>query len=187
MKKGDLYRMNKYELGGVLLGRDVIKNKVKELAKEISLYYKNKPVHVIGVLKGSVIFLSDLIREVDRSIQMKLDFLSVSSYGASTKSSGVVKINKDLDESVVNKNLLIVEDIVDTGLTLQYLINILRERSPKEIKVCSLLDKPERRIVDLKADFYGFTIPDEFVVGYGLDYGGYWRNLPDIHILRKVD
>lgn len=111
----------------------------------------------------------------------------MSSYGASTKSSGVVKINKDLDESVVNKNLLIVEDIVDTGLTLQYLINILRERSPKEIKVCSLLDKPERRIVDLKADFYGFTIPDEFVVGYGLDYGGYWRNLPDIHILRKVD
>ncbi|AER66674.1 hypoxanthine phosphoribosyltransferase [Thermovirga lienii DSM 17291] len=179
--------MDRYELGDILLGRDVIRNKVKELAQELSLYYKDKPVHVIGVLKGSVIFLSDLIREMDAKVHMKLDFLSVSSYGASTKSSGVVKINKDLDESVVNKNLLIVEDIVDTGLTLQYLVNILKERSPKEIKICSLLDKPERRVVDLKADFCGFTIPDEFVVGYGLDYGGYWRNLPDIHVLRKVN
>jgi len=178
--------MNTYQLGGILITKEEISTRVKEMATQIQKDYGLGPLLLVGVLKGSVVFLSDLMRFMDPSIPVELDFLAVSSYGSSTQSSGIVKITKDLDEEITGRKVLVVEDIVDTGLTLHYLVNILRERSPKAIGVCTLLDKPDRRRVSVDITYRGFEIPDEFVVGYGLDYSGRWRNLPDIHVLRTT-
>jgi hypoxanthine phosphoribosyltransferase len=174
-----------YVLGDVLLGRKEIEQRVREMALDICTAYGEKDLVVVGVLKGAVVFLSDLIRRLPVSMATDIDFLAVSSYGDSTESSGVVRITKDLDINITGKNVLIVEDIVDTGLTLSYLMNILRERDPEMLDICALLDKPSRRKVDLEITFRGFEIPDEFVVGYGLDYSGRWRNLPEIYTLNE--
>ncbi len=178
--------MKTYRLGGILITKEEISTRVKEMAAEIQKDHGAEPVLFVGVLKGSVVFLSDLMRCMNSSIPVELDFLAVSSYGSSTRSSGIVKITKDLDEEITGRKVLVVEDIVDTGLTLHYLVNILRERSPKTIGVCTLLDKPDRRRVSVDITYRGFEIPDEFVVGYGLDYSGRWRNLPDIHVLKTT-
>lgn len=166
----------------ILFTVEEIQAKVKELGEQISKDYAGKDLLVIGILKGAVLFVSDLIRNL--SINASIDFMAVSSYGASTESSGVVRILKDLEQSIEDKNLLIVEDIIDSGLTLNYLMENLKSRNPKSIKICSLLDKPERRKVNVKADYNGFSIPDEFVVGYGLDYNEKYRNVPFIFILK---
>jgi hypoxanthine phosphoribosyltransferase len=174
-----------YVLGDVLLGRNDIDQKVREMALDICTAYGEKDLIVVGVLKGAVVFLSDLIRCFPVSMATDIDFLAVSSYGDSTESSGVVRITKDLDNNITRKNVLVVEDLVDTGLTLSYLMNILREREPEMLDVCALLDKPSRRKTDIEITFKGFEIPDEFVVGYGLDYSGRWRNLPEIYTLNE--
>lgn len=166
----------------ILVTEEQIAAKVKELANILSEEYRNKNPLVIGILKGATPFMSDLIKRMD--IYMEIDYMAVSSYGMSTRSTGVVKIIKDLDGDIEGRHLLIVEDIIDSGLTLSYLIDILKRRNPKSIKVVTLLDKPARRSVDLKPDFTGFTVPDEFVVGYGLDYAERYRNLPYIGVLK---
>lgn len=165
----------------VLVSEGDIKVKVAELGKKISEDYKNKNLLMISVLKGSVVFMADLMRSID--IPLRIDFMSVSSYGAGVKTTGVVKIIKDLDIDISGYDLLIVEDILDSGLTLQYITEILEQRNPRSIKLCTLLDKPERRKVDLSPDYKCFTIPDEFVIGYGLDYDEKYRNLPFIGVL----
>jgi len=165
----------------VMLSAKQIEDKVKELAVIISEDYKGKRPLLIGVLKGAVIFLSDLIRHI--TVPLEIDFMAVSSYGIDTVSSGIVRIQKDLEQSIKGKDVIIVEDIIDTGLTLSYLFNNLNSREPLTIKVVTLLDKPERRKVDFEADYCGFKIPDRFVIGYGLDYGGDYRYLADICIL----
>ncbi|MCG0275787.1 MAG: hypoxanthine phosphoribosyltransferase [Thermosediminibacteraceae bacterium] len=168
----------------ILITEEEIKNKLKELGEKITQDYKDKEnVLVVGVLKGAVLFIADLIRHINLPVQV--DFMAVSSYGASTESSGVVRILKDLDENVEGKNILIVEDIIDSGLTLSYLYNMLKSRKPASIKICTLLDKPSRRKVKIKVDYTGFEIPDLFVVGYGLDYKEKYRNLPFIGILKE--
>ncbi|HOA80918.1 MAG TPA: hypoxanthine phosphoribosyltransferase, partial [Defluviitaleaceae bacterium] len=144
--------------------------------------YRGKDLTVIGILKGSNIFMGDLIRKID--IPLQIDFMVVSSYGQSTESSGIVRVIKDLDYSIEGKNILIVEDIIDTGLTLAYLKEILLKRKPQSVKICSLLDKPARRRVDLEVDYIGFETPDEFIVGYGIDYSEKYRNLPYIAVLK---
>ncbi len=159
-----------------------IKKRVKEMAENISRDYEGEIPVVVGVLKGAVVFMADLIRELD--ILVELDFMAVSSYGASTKTSGIVRILKDLDQNIEERHVIIVEDIIDTGLTLQYLKETLMQRNPRSIKLAALLDKPERRKVNIQADYVGINIPDEFVVGYGLDYRGNYRNLPDIYLLK---
>lgn len=167
----------------VLITEKQLLEKVKELGEKITNDYKDSDNFiVIGVLKGAVVFMSDLIRSTE--LPLKIDFMAVSSYGTSTESSGVVRILKDLDESVEGKDVLIVEDIVDSGLTLSYMHKILKSRKPASLKICALLDKPDRRKVDLKIDYLGFEIPDDFVVGYGLDYAGKYRNLRDICVLK---
>ncbi|MDD4364217.1 MAG: hypoxanthine phosphoribosyltransferase [Synergistales bacterium] len=173
-----------YRLSDVLIDEGRLRRRVKEIAEEVSREYQGKELIVVGVLKGAVLFLSDLIRELDVGVCVKIDFMAVSSYGTSTKSSGVVRIVKDLDTDIKGKDVLLVEDIVDSGLTLAYLVKLLRERDPKSLKTCVLLDKPDRRQVQVPVDYRGFSIPDEFVVGYGLDYAGLWRNLPAIFVLR---
>ncbi len=167
----------------VMISAEQIKDKLNELAKEISKDYKARTPLLIGVLKGAVVFLSDLIREIE--IPLEIDFMAVSSYGADTASSGIVRIQKDLDQSIKGKDILIVEDIVDTGLTLNYLFENLGSRQPNSIKVVTLLDKPDRRKVEFEADYCGFKIPDRFVVGYGLDFNEKYRNLNDICILNE--
>ena len=153
----------------VLITEEQIKEKIEQLGEQISNDYKGSDNFLlVGVLKGAVLFMSDLIRHID--IPLQIDFMAVSSYGFSTESSGVVRILKDLDETVEGKDLLVVEDIIDSGLTLSYMCNILKSRKPASLKICALLDKPSRRKVDLKVDYLGFEIPDHFVVGYGLDY-----------------
>lgn len=173
----------KNDVSKVLITKEQIAEKVKEIGEQISKDYKGKRLLVIGVLKGANVFLSDLIRTVD--VPLEIDFMAVSSYGNSTKSSGVVRILKDLDHEVEEKELLIVEDIIDTGLTLSYLIKNLKSRGAKSVKVCTLLDKPERRKVDVELEYKGFDIPDEFIVGYGIDFGEKYRNLPEICILKQ--
>lgn len=165
----------------VLLSEEKIKARVKELAREISADYREKKPLLIGVLKGAVVFLSDLIREMD--IPLEVDFMAVSSYGADTASSGIVRIQKDLEQSIKDRDVLIVEDIVDTGLTLNYLYDTLSSQKPRSLKVVTLLDKPDRRKVDFKADYCGFEIPDRFVIGYGLDFNEEYRNLGDLCVL----
>ncbi len=168
----------------VLLTSEQIEKKVKELGEKISNDYKdNDNLLLIGVLKGAVMFMADLIRYID--IPLQIDFMAISSYGSSTESSGVVRILKDLDETVEGKEVLIVEDIIDSGLTLDYMCNILNSRKPAGIKICALLDKPSRRKIDLAVDYLGFEIPDHFVVGYGLDYNEKYRNLPHVCVLKS--
>lgn len=173
----------KNDVKEILFSEEKIQAKVEELGKRINEDYLGKDVTVIGVLKGANIFLSDLIRKMD--IPVTVDFIAVSSYGHSTESSGVVKINKDLDFSIEDKDILIIEDIIDSGLTLKYLLENLRSRKPKSIGICTLLDKPERRKVNIKVDYIGFEIPDEFIVGYGIDYAEKYRNLPYIASLKQ--
>ncbi len=167
----------------VLLSQEQLKEIVKDLGERITEDYKGKKLLLVSVLKGSVVFMGDLMREI--KIPCCIDFMAVSSYGNSTSSSGAVKIIKDLDTNVIEgSDLLIVEDILDSGKTLHYLMDILSRRNPSSIKICTLLDKPDRRVVDLKADYSGATIPDAFVVGYGLDYAEKYRNLPYVGILK---
>ncbi|HEX3015534.1 MAG TPA: hypoxanthine phosphoribosyltransferase [Desulfobacteria bacterium] len=166
----------------VLFTAEELEAKVTELGEQISKDYQGQQLLVVGILKGAIIFMSDLVRKI--KTPLTLDFMAVSSYGASTESSGVVRIMKDLERSIDNYHILIVEDIVDTGLTLKYLLENLRTRGPKSVKVCTLLDKPGRRKVDVHPDYNGFSIPDEFVVGYGLDYDEQFRHLPYIGILK---
>ena len=166
----------------VLLTQEELREKVKELGRQITQDYQGKNLMIVTVLKGAVVFLADLMREID--VPAEIDFMVVSSYGAGTKSSGVVKIVKDLDVPLKDKDLLTVEDILDSGMTLSYLKELLEGREPRSIRIATLLDKPARRKVDLKADYIGYSVPDEFVVGYGLDYDEKYRNLPYIGILK---
>jgi len=165
----------------VLLRRTAIERRVQAIAREISRDFRGESVHLIAVLKGAAIFLSDLIRRI--SLDTSLDFMAVSSYGKGKESSGQVRLTKDLDSSIAGLNVVLVEDILDTGLTLNYLQRVLQQRRPKTLRIAALLDKPERRIQAVHADYVGFTIPNEFVVGYGLDYAEHYRNLRDICIL----
>jgi len=165
----------------VLLTQEEIREKVKQLAEAVSRDYKDKKPLLVCVLKGAVVFLADFMRFL--SIPVEIDFMAVSSYGHSTTSSGVVRILKDLDSSIEHKDVIILEDIIDSGLTLSYLRENLLSRNPRSLKIVTLLDKPERRVTDIEPDYCGFRIPDEFVVGYGLDYNEKYRNLPDICIL----
>lgn len=165
----------------IIISEKEIQKKVKELAKKVSSDYKGKDLVLVCVLKGAVVFLSDLLRNL--KVQTHIDFIGISSYGVDTKSSGVVKITKDLDSSVESKHILIVEDIVDTGLTLQYLINNLKSRNVASLRVCALLSKPSARKIEVKIDYLGFTIEDKFVVGYGLDWEEKYRNVPYLFAL----
>jgi hypoxanthine phosphoribosyltransferase len=167
----------------VLITKEELDKQVKEMASRISKDYEGKELVIIGVLKGGFIFLADLAREI--TIPVDLDFMSVSSYGNSSKSSGVVKIIKDVDTNIDGKHVLIVEDIIDTGLTLNHLVELLKTRGPLSVKICAALDKPSRRKADVQVDYKGIEIPDEFVVGYGLDYCGKYRNIPEVCILKK--
>lgn len=162
-----------------ILTERTIQKRVKELGAQISQDYEGKELILVGVLKGALMFLCDLARNI--SIPVSYDLMAVSSYGESTKSSGVVRIIKDLDESVESKHVLIVEDIIDSGLTLHYLVNNLRSRNCASLKVCTLMDRPFRRVVDVPVDYNGFTINDDFVVGYGLDFNQNHRNMKDIY------
>lgn len=166
----------------ILISQDEIKEKVKELGQLITKDYKDKDLMVIGILKGCIVFLSDLIREIN--LPLTMDFMVVSSYGSSTKSSGVVRIVKDLEKDIAGKDILIVEDIVDTGLTLSYLVEYLKSRNASSVKICTLLEKPDRRKAEVDLEYVGFHIPDEFVVGYGLDYAELYRNLPFVCVLK---
>jgi hypoxanthine phosphoribosyltransferase len=165
----------------VMLTEEEVDARIKQIGEQISKDYEGKSVHLICVLKGGSFFMCELAKRI--TVPVSFDFMSVSSYGGDTKSSGVVKIVKDLDESIKDKEVIIVEDIIDSGRTLSYLIELLGQRSPKSIKLCTLLDKPDRRVVDVKVDYIGFEIPDEFVVGYGLDYDQRYRNLPYIGVI----
>ena len=165
----------------VLLTEEEVDRRINEMAAEISEEYEGRQIHLICILKGGVFFTCELAKRL--TVPVSLDFMSVSSYGAGTESSGVVRILKDLDEPLAGKDVLIVEDIIDSGRTLAYLIEVLKQRGPKSIRLCTLLDKPERRVKkQVKVDYTCFTIPDEFVVGYGLDYNQKYRNLSLIHI-----
>lgn len=167
----------------VLLSEEEIKDKVKELGAIITNDYKGKDLIIVGILKGAVVFMSDLCREIKLPVLM--DFMAVSSYGTSSLSTGEVRIIKDLDFSVENKHVLIVEDIIDTGHTLSYLSDNLRKRGANSVKIATLLDKPDRRKTDVPVDYLGFEIPDDFVVGYGLDYAEQYRNLPYVAALKE--
>ena len=172
--------MKRDPLGEVYLTAEQIQGRVKELGKMISAAYRGKDLVLVGILKGSFVFMADLVRNIE--IPHSLDFLAISSYEGVGGSPGAVKILKDLDESITGKNVVIVEDIIDTGLTLGYLIRHLEARNPESIKICTLLDRSIRRIVPLPISFTGFDIPDVFVVGYGMDYRQLYRNLPSLHL-----
>lgn len=165
----------------VLVGRNELQARIAELGAQITADYQGKELVLVCVLKGAALFFADLFRHIEMPVSC--DFISISSYGASTKSSGVVRLIKDVDNSVFEKHILIVEDIVDSGLTLNYLKGNFATRGAKSVKVCTLLDKPERRKVELKPDYCGFVIPNEFVVGYGLDYAEQYRALPEVYVL----
>lgn len=167
----------------ILLTEDQIKNKVIELGKSITKDYEGKDVVLIGVLKGSVMFMADLMKAIDTPVS--IDFMAVSSYGNSAETSGIVRILKDLDNDIEGKDVIIVEDIIDSGITLQYLVEYLKRRGPKSVEIACLLHKPERTKVDVKAKYLGFTVPDEFLVGYGLDYAERYRNFPYVGILKS--
>lgn len=170
-----------YKLGEVILSRETIARRVKELADDISRdYSKDNSVVVVGILTGAAFFLTDIVRELPEDMDVRVDFMSVASYGDNTESSGVVRIFHDLKSSIEGKHVIVVEDIVDSGLTLSHLLGLLENRNPASLKVCVLLDKYERRKTEVKVDYCGFRIPDKFVVGYGLDYAGKWRHLKDI-------
>lgn len=165
----------------VLIRRARIQRRVVEVARAITKDFKGERVHLIGVLKGACIFLADLVREIN--LETSIDFIAVSSYGKGKQSSGQVRVLKDLDSSIQGLNVVVVEDILDTGVTLTYLLRVLKQRKPRVLKIAALLDKPSRRIKDVKGDYVGFRIPNDFVVGYGLDYAERYRNLKDVCIL----
>lgn len=175
-------KMNE-DIKKILISEDELKAIVERLGKQITEDYKGKNVLLIGILKGSVIFMADLMRAID--VPCNIDFMAVSSYGNGTESSGRVKINKDLDNDIQGKDIIIIEDILDSGKTLYYIRDILSARKPASIKICTLFDKPERREADIKADYIGSLVPNEFIVGYGLDYAEYYRNLPFIGVLKE--
>lgn len=166
----------------VLLTEEEVDKRIQEIGDQISKDYAGKSVHLVCVLKGGSFFMCELAKRI--TVPVSIDFMSVSSYGGDTKSSGVVKIVKDLDESIRDKHVIVIEDIVDSGRTLSYLLDMLQGRGPQDVKLCTLLDKPERRVVEVKVDYTGFEIPDEFVVGYGLDYDQKYRNLPYIGMVK---
>jgi hypoxanthine phosphoribosyltransferase len=170
-------------VGEVLIDRDALSGRIAELGAEISADYQGRDLLLIGVLKGAVFFMADLMRRL--TIPCEVDFMAISSYGSATKSSGVVRILKDLDAVIEGKDVLIVEDIVDSGLTLQYLLRNLKGRNPRSLEVCALLIKPDRQKVDLHTKYVGFEIPNRFVVGYGLDYAERYRNLPFVAELKE--
>ena len=165
----------------VLLSEEEVNKRIKEIGEQITKDYEGKNIHLICVLKGGVFFMSELAKRIE--VPVSMDFMAISSYGADTKSSGIIKIVKDLDESITGKDVLVVEDIVDSGRTLSYLMEMLKDRKPNSLRLCTLLDKPDRRVIDVDVDYTGFAIPDEFVVGYGLDYAQKYRNLPYIGIV----
>lgn len=169
----------------VLVTKEDVEERISEMADEINRAYAGKSLHLVCVLKGGAFFMCELAKHLNMPVS--LDFMSVSSYGCATKSSGVVKIVKDLDEPIKDKDVLVVEDIVDSGRTLSYLMEMLRDRGPKSLHLCTLLDKPERRVVEVNVDYTGFQIPDKFVVGYGLDYDQHYRNLPYIGVVEFDD
>lgn len=169
----------------VLVSEAEVDARIEELGKKISEDYAGKEVHLICILKGGVFFMCELAKRI--TVPVSMDFMSVSSYGDATVSSGIVKIAKDLDESLEGKEVIIVEDIIDSGRTLYYLMDVLAKRNPKSMRLCTLLDKPERRVKDVKVEYVGFNIPDEFVVGYGLDYQQKYRNLPYIGVVEGVE
>ena len=169
----------------VLVPEEKVDERIRELGKQISEDYAGKQVHLICVLKGCVFFMCELAKRI--TVPVSMDFMSVGSYGDGTASSGVVRIAKDLDESIEGKEVLIVEDIIDSGNTLYYLMDVLQRRHPASIRLCTLLDKPDRRVKDVKVDYSRFEIPDEFVVGYGLDYAQKYRNLPYIGVVEGVE
>jgi hypoxanthine phosphoribosyltransferase len=170
------------DVESVLLSAEKLAERITAMGDEITADYEGREILMIGVLRGAVIFMSDLARAI--KVPVAIDFMAVSSYGAGTTSSGAVRILKDLDEDVEGKHLLVVEDIIDSGLTLNYLLDNLKSRNPASIKLCALLNKPERRQVNVHIDYNGFTVPDHFVIGYGLDYAEKYRNLPFIGILK---
>ena len=167
----------------VMISETEVDNRISEMAAAIDKAYAGKAVHLIGILKGSVFFMCELAKKI--TVPVTMDFMSVSSYGDDTKSSGIVKLNKDLDESIEGKNVIVVEDILDSGRTLSYLIKLLNNRKPASMQVITLLDKPERRVIPVELYMTGFTIPDRFVVGYGLDYAEKYRNVPFVGVLKR--
>lgn len=171
------------DIESIFLDKEVIANRVRELGAEISKDFAGEEVMLVGILKGASIFLSDLVREI--SLPAYIDYMVVSSYGNSAETSGVVRIIKDLEDDIDGKNIIIVEDIIDTGLTLEYLRKNLLSRNPKSLKICTLLDKPARREREIKVDYKGFEVPDEFIIGYGIDYAEKYRNLPFIGLLKR--
>lgn len=175
--------MNMTDKISVLISEEKVEKKIQELAEQITRDYEGKQVHLICVLKGSIFFTCELAKRIP--LPVTLDFMSVSSYGDATESSGRVRIVKDLDESIENKDVIVIEDIIDSGRTLSYLMDMLSARKPASLKLCTLLDKPERRVTDVSVDYIGFEIPDKFVVGYGLDYGQRYRNLPYIGVVEE--
>ncbi|HHY47072.1 MAG TPA: hypoxanthine phosphoribosyltransferase [Firmicutes bacterium] len=172
----------KDDIEAVLIREEDIQRRVRELGEQISRDYRGQDLVVVGILKGALVFMADLVRCID--IPLSMDFVAVSSYGMATKTTGVVRILKDLDAPIEGRHVLIVEDIMDTGLTLHYLLENLRARKPLSLKICTLLDKPSRRKVDIVSDYNGFQIPDKFVVGYGLDFGEKYRNLRSVCVLK---
>ncbi len=173
----------KYDVSEVLISKAELDARVAELGAQITEDYRGKNMLMVGILKGSVPFMADLMRAVD--LDLEIDFMSVSSYGGSTKSSGVVRILKDLDSDIRDKNVIIIEDIMDSGLTLAYLKGYLLKREPASLRICTLLDKPSRRTADIKADYIGFEVEDKFIVGYGLDIDQKYRNLPYISWVKE--
>lgn len=169
----------------VLITEGEVDARIRELGEKISKEYEGKQIHLICVLKGGVFFMCELAKRI--TVPVSMDFMCVGSYGDGTKSSGVVRLAKDLDESIENKEVLIVEDIIDSGNTLYYLMDVLRQRKPASLRLCTLLDKPDRRVKDVHVDWTGFEIPDEFVVGYGLDYAQKYRNLPYIGVVEVAE
>ena len=174
-----------YKLTGVMLSQEEIENKVTELAKQIEKDYEGQDLLLVGILKGASVFVADLMRKIN--LNVNIDFMSVSSYGSGTVSSGTVKILKDLDVDIKDKNVLIVEDIIDSGITLRNLYDTLMTREPRSLKLCTLLNKPARKKVDVNVDYVGFVIEDKLIVGYGIDYDEKYRNLPYIAIVEDVE
>ncbi|KGF15067.1 hypoxanthine phosphoribosyltransferase [Peptostreptococcus sp. MV1] len=174
-----------YKLTGVMFSQEEIASKVEELARQIEEDYKGQDLLLVGILKGASVFVADLMRKIN--LNVNIDFMSVSSYGSGTESSGTVKILKDLDVDIKDKNVLIVEDIIDSGITLRNLYDTLMTREPKSLKLCTLLNKPARKKVDIDVDYVGYIIEDKFIVGYGIDYDEKYRNLPYIAIVEDVE
>lgn len=173
---------HKAAIGTIMISQEQIKQRAAEIGRQISEDYHGEELLLVGILKGAVMWMSDIMKNID-NLNAAIDFMALSSYGSSTKTSGVVKINKDLDVDIEGKHVIIVEDIVDSGITLNYLKGYLANRKPKSVKICALLDKPAGRKIDLEADYIGFTVEDKFIIGYGLDYNQKYRQLPYISCL----